>query len=156
MHPVRDCLSLPCWAWERACATPRRRPAPRAARRGCGIFSAIRESGGQRKKSTVGKDEILGARRGVESSYSAWTTFLFALLPLAIGLYGTYEANRAIQSVLDSSEVHVKPDELDYAYRAARITSYVGGALTLILLPLAFAVIVPCCGPRARTRADEP
>jgi hypothetical protein len=99
---------------------------------------------------------VLGLSLIRGSKRSAWTALLLSLVPLAIGLFGTYEANRSIESVLNSAGVQAKPDEVNDAYRVARTTSYVGAVLSVVLLPLAFAVSMPCCGVQARTTGDEP
>jgi Flp pilus assembly protein protease CpaA len=90
------------------------------------------------------------------SKRSALAALGAALLPLAIGLYGTYDGNRAIDYVLNTFGVQPDAEELAYAYRIALTTSYIGGVFSIVLLPLAIVVIWPCRSRRFQPNGDPP
>jgi hypothetical protein len=86
------------------------------------------------------------------SKRTPWTALLVALLPLAIGLYGTYEGYRVIDDVLATTDIQPEPDEVAEGVQSARASSYVGGAFSIILLALA----VPCCAVGTQAKGEAP
>jgi hypothetical protein len=86
------------------------------------------------------------------SKRTPWTALLVALLPLAIGLFGTYDGYRAIDDVLATTDLQPEPAEAAAVVQQARATSYVGGAFSIILLALA----VPCCAVGTQAKGEAP
>ena len=117
----------------------------------CGFFYSVLLVG----SFAAGLLYIVPALLG-RSKRSARYALLCALLPLAIGLFGTFEAHRAMSAVIDASGLQPTSEELAEGYRIARITTYIGGLFSAILLALALGVIAPCCGARTSLRTDTP
>ena len=71
------------------------------------------------------------------------STFLIygttSLLPLLMGLFGTWVGYREIRSFLVSTSITASPEVLEEGYRAAWVTTYLGMAFSVVILVVACA-----------------